>query len=59
MYLQAARYLVKALMAAESGRELGGSVAYLAEARQLAGAKCMVASSEDWRSPAHQLAALK
>ncbi|GAB4820390.1 hypothetical protein N2152v2_007436 [Parachlorella kessleri] len=59
MYLQAARYLVKALMAAESGRELGGSVAYLAEARQLAGAKCMVGSSEDWRSPAHQLAALK
>lgn len=60
MYLQAARYLVKALAAAQTGRSLGGgSARYLGDARREMGAKCEVATAQDWRNPAHQLAALR
>lgn len=60
MYLQCARYLVKALLAAQAGKALGGgAAAYLEDARREAGAKCGVVVGEDWRNATHQLAALR
>jgi hypothetical protein len=57
MYLQTARYLVKNVLAVQAGKPLSGSARYLADTAA-AGARCGVASPEDWRSPAHQRAAL-
>ncbi|EFN54271.1 hypothetical protein CHLNCDRAFT_36152 [Chlorella variabilis] len=58
MYLQAARYLVKNVLAAQAGKPITGSAKYLSSAAQQADAKCGVSTADDWRSPAHQLAAL-
>lgn len=58
MYLQAARFLVKALLTARKGGELAPSVRYLAG---LGGgrATCGVHDAAGWREPAAQLDALK
>jgi acyl-CoA oxidase len=59
MYLQTARYLLKALLASSAGKELSGSSSYLAGLREEQGAKCAVAIGEDWRGRHHQLAAMR
>ncbi|PSC69663.1 peroxisomal acyl-coenzyme A oxidase 1-like [Micractinium conductrix] len=58
MYLQTARYLMKAAIAVQTGKPLTGSAKYLSDAARQPNAKCQVAAPEDWRAPAHQLAAL-
>lgn len=57
MYLQAARYLIKALAAGAVGGR--GSVAYLANAAAEASSRSAVASPQDWEAPKHALAALR
>ena len=56
MYLQAARYLLKALA---SGGEIKGSAAYLSHAKEEASTRSSVASPEEWAAPEHALAALR
>lgn len=60
MYLQAARYLIKAVDAvAQGGKPPQGSAAYLGRAQTELSAKADVRSPEDWASPVHALAALR
>lgn len=56
MYLQAARFLVKAWMAAQAGKPLAGSSAYLADGAK--GERCTVARAEDWSESGAALGAL-
>lgn len=56
MYLQTARYLVKAVT---GGSAPQGSAAYLGNVRKEANGRCVVQSPEDWRSPEHTLPALR
>lgn len=59
MYLQTARYLVKAWVGAQSGKLPGGSASYLGDAVRGSSQVCLVGFGEDWRTPAIQLAALE
>eukprot|EP00887_Chlorella_sp_A99_P006224 scaffold3.g6224.t1 len=59
MYLQTARYLVKALAAARAGRAPAGSAAYLAGAARGARRPCPVGLGDDWAEPGVQVEALE
>lgn len=62
MYLQTARYLLKALLAAHSGSTIVGSAAYLegsAKRSHDASKQCRVGTSRDWRTFPVQLEALR
>lgn len=57
--LQSARYLLKNLLGARSGRTPQGSAAYLGNAKREMKSKCEADSAKQWRDPAIQLAALR
>jgi acyl-CoA oxidase len=60
MYLQTARFLLKALAAAGAGGGApAGSAAYLGRAREEAAARCVVSEPEDWRAAGNALGALR
>lgn len=59
MYLQSARYLIKALGGGAGEAGGGGSAAYLAHAGTEAAARSSVSCPQDWRVPRHAVAALR
>lgn len=57
--VQSARYLLKNLLGARSGRTPQGSAAYLGNAKKEMKSKCEADSAKQWRDPAIQLAAFR
>ena len=56
---QTARFLVKNLLAAESGKAAAGSVEYVTNARATLQERCAVRSATGWLSADAQVAALR
>jgi acyl-CoA oxidase len=59
MYLQTARFIVKALLTGSQDAAGSGSAAYLSHAFEEAASRCRVARSEEWRDPESALAGLR
>uniref|UniRef100_A0A383WBN6 Acyl-coenzyme A oxidase n=2 Tax=Tetradesmus obliquus TaxID=3088 RepID=A0A383WBN6_TETOB len=59
LYLQTARYLLKALAAGQSGKPVGGSAAYLGQLQQELRSSCSARGADCWGNPALALAALR
>lgn len=59
LVIQSARYLLKNLLGARSGRAPQGSASYLGNAKTEMKSKCEASSAKQWRDPAIQLAALR
>ena len=59
LVMQSARYLLKNLLGARSGRAPQGSASYLGNAKTEMKSKCEASSAKQWRDPAIQLAALR
>ena len=57
--VQNARYLLKNLLGAQSGRRPQGSASYLGNAKAEMKSRCEVSKAKQWREPAMQLAALR
>ncbi|XP_074304778.1 peroxisomal acyl-coenzyme A oxidase 1-like [Silene latifolia] len=51
LLLQVARFLMKTVSQLGSGKQLGGTIAYMARAEHLLQSRCSVQEAEDWSNP--------